>query len=96
MEDCADKVISDGECAAGQNIFFHRKDDKLCGCCISATAIEDSYPFNGELHLYQKDLGENACIQKNCSACSKDDDLEFVVCDEGYKLAFGACFNFEF
>lgn len=24
LEDCADKVVSDGECAGGKNIFFHR------------------------------------------------------------------------
>lgn len=96
LEQCAEKVGGDEECEASNRTFFHKKDDKLCGCCTSTTPMEDSYPFNGELHLYQQDRIEKTCHQENCMTCAQDDENECIRCEDGFKNAFGSCFNFEF
>jgi len=82
---------------AGQNYFFHRKTDMFCGCCTKEDAMENISPtFDKDLNLYQRDTGTNPCNQKNCKTCKAEDMNECAQCDDGYRLAFGACFNFQF
>lgn len=97
LEQCAARVVGAEECAEGQNVFFHRKYDKYCGCCTGANAIDEAHPtFDGDLNLYQRDTGVSACNPRNCLTCKAGDMNECAQCEEGYRLAFGACFNFEF
>lgn len=97
LEQCAAKVIDAEECADGQNVFFHRKYDQFCGCCTKASALDDATPiFDKDLNMYQRETGQTPCNQKNCMTCKADDMNECAQCDDGYRLAFGACFNFEF
>lgn len=97
LEECAAKVVAEEQCADGQNVFFHRKLDNYCGCCTTASAIDDAMPtFDEDLNLYQRDTGASSCNPKNCMTCEADDMNECAQCEDGYKLAFGACYNFEF